>query len=490
MDQAPEAGQAEESRRKKSARSVVLTKAKRADRDKAALSALHYKQIQGEEPPFFLDLDADDFLALKDPRAITEKQTQENTPKEEKKEKKEEEKKEEKKEEEKKGDLGAGLKCWEVIEKNEEKKEKDEQKDEKKGGDSGTDTDDIYDEDEDEDEKDKDEKDDKEKGKEKDEENKGNKKQKKETEDYESFYLQRSFNSIHSHEGSGVLCIIQTKDVHWVSFSNGRISIFDNLEYKEVFTLSAPLKERAYVLLVEDGYVYMISEQGKVAVWTEDERKLEGFFRTSHSHIVKSALFLNGRLWTADVGGVVLVWEAPSIQLCVNYSLPGPIVCMCPVEDHMWFGGDGHVYIMDLNVDEVISFPAHSRFKINSLVYLPTRKEVWSGSDDTTIQVWSSTLKQPLMLLSTYDEPIYCMSPTTDERFVFIGGFGMDVWVYDTKTHQPLRFLKKHQDAVRFLSHSSDNSIISGARDGLMCVWKPDTRARGSGGWIKGIKKT
>ena len=37
------------------------------------------------------------------------------------------------------------------------------------------------------------------------------------------------------------------------------------------------------------------------------DRKLEGFFRTSHSHIVKSAIFLNGRLWTADVGGVVLV---------------------------------------------------------------------------------------------------------------------------------------------------------------------------------------
>ena len=28
----------------------------------------------------------------------------------------------------------------------------------------------------------------------------------------------------------------------------------------------------------------------------------------------------------------------------------------------MWFGGDGSVYIMDLNVDEVIAFPAHSRF--------------------------------------------------------------------------------------------------------------------------------
>ena len=362
-----ESGELEQSRRARSAKSVVLTKARRADRfvwknifffffffmtifsflllfsfflsssllkkrknisrdfnhfnhrNKAALSALHYKQIQGEEPPFFLK--------------PGEEEEEENLGLTEEGEKPTEETKEEGGDEEKKGEESPD-------DKGKEKEKKKEDKDKKKKS------------------------------------------------AYDSFYLARNFQSIHSHEGfffpfflsspfpkkkrkkklfkiltkknplplpflslplptppgSGVLCIIKTQDVHWVSFSNGRISIFDNHEFKEIFTLSAPLKERAYVLLVEDGFVYMISEQGKVAVWTEVlfflffpfifffssiffvfsfsffyfcwpktqkkkqvDRKLEGFFRTSHSHIVKSALFLNGRLWTADVGGVVLV---------------------------------------------------------------------------------------------------------------------------------------------------------------------------------------
>ena len=38
---------------------------------------------------------------------------------------------------------------------------------------------------------------------------------------------------------------------------------------------------------------------------------------------------------------------------------------------------------------------------------------------------------------------IYSMRATTDGRFVFVGGFGMDVWVYDTKTHKPTHYLKR-----------------------------------------------
>ena len=153
-------------------------------------------------------------------------------------------------------------------------------------------------------------------------EKKRGKEKKKKKEGRHALKLIKSFHSVHMDRTAGVLCSVATEDLLWVSYSSGRISLFDRKTFEEKYTLSHPLKERAYVLLAGEEQVFMISEQGKIAVWNAETRTLEGFFRTDHTTLIKHAAIIDDMIWTADVDGFLQVSYLSFSLFCTLQFLP------------------------------------------------------------------------------------------------------------------------------------------------------------------------
>lgn len=96
---------------------------------------------------------------------------------------------------------------------------------------------------------------------------------------------------------------------------------------------------------------------------------------------------------------------------------------------------------------------------------------VVSGSDDSTIKIWDTRKKQPVLSMNNVYQVTSVTFNDTAEQ-VISGGIDNDVKIWDIRKCALLNRLKGHTDTVTGLTLSPDGSyVLSNAMDNTLRVW-------------------
>lgn len=150
------------------------------------------------------------------------------------------------------------------------------------------------------------------------------------------------------------------------------------------------------------------SVSDRIVVWNPESRLLEKELYAPHASVVRSMLFLESKqqVWTADVSGLVCVWDVNSYELVSKISnVPelsnAPIFCMCYIEDTncIWMGSYSKIVVVDASTLAVVdSWEAHSGYRIMAMAV--AGNTVWTGSE-LRICMWDKTTRKAVIDAST-----------------------------------------------------------------------------------------
>ena len=255
------------------------------------------------------------------------------------------------------------------------------------------------------------------------------------------------------------------------------------------------------------------SVSDRIVVWNPESRLLEKELFAPHTSVVRSMLFLEAKqqVWTADVSGLVCIWDVNTYGLIATVVSPelsnAPIFCMCYIEETntIWMGSYSKIIVVNASERTVVdAWDAHSGYRIMAMsVAGPT---VWTGSE-LRICLWDKITRKPI-IDSTSGAPA--------ERLVEFGvvslitikrpNEGLHVWSGDsngtvtvwnadnptlasnpTSTSKPanpiFQVLSNHKkDSVHAILGLDDGTVCTGSygnpnsktKDNSICLWQYD----------------
>jgi len=200
--------------------------------------------------------------------------------------------------------------------------------------------------------------------------------------------------------------------------------------------------------------------------------------------------------------GELFVWDVkpqkPSIKLTKVIQVGEPIYCICSVpflksnkrsstglplntppsqeyESSVWLGCKGKIqcFALDLNFESRIIWEAHGGKEISEMLYVGSVFEVWSCSNDPTIEIWDAMTRQRKRSLNS--EPavnITCMGLLRNQYIIAGGPAAFQIVVWHIKTHQCVQKLQFTIEPLRFLAFHTTNSFWAGARDLSLSIWE------------------
>lgn len=126
-------------------------------------------------------------------------------------------------------------------------------------------------------------------------------------------------------------------------------------------------------------------------------------------------------------------------------------------------GGDGIIYMINLNELNVIrTFTGHSSL-ISDLSLSPDEKHIYSSSFDKSVMQWNVYLGRPEMKWIIDEYHVNFVKPTMDNRYVIAGSSSGSIAVFSLKARQTIATFKQHLGPLCGLAISSCGRYIASA---------------------------
>lgn len=122
---------------------------------------------------------------------------------------------------------------------------------------------------------------------------------------------------------------------------------------------------------------------------------------------------------------------------------------------------------------EVLHLKGHEDHVITCLQFNPTSNIIVSGSDDTTLKVWSSVTGRCLRTLCGHTGGVWS-SQLSPDNIVISGSTDRTLRVWNALNGQCLHTLYGHSSTVRCMALHG-KQVVSGSRDASLRVWNIDT---------------
>ena len=109
---------------------------------------------------------------------------------------------------------------------------------------------------------------------------------------------------------------------------------------------------------------------------------------------------------------------------------------------------------------------------VNSVAFLPDGKRVVTGSDDGTVILWDAARGTLIRRFEGHRAKVIAVAVSGSGRLMASASWDRTVRLWDIETGTTLRSIEHPSDltAVRFFDH--DRSLVTGARDGILRLWR------------------
>lgn len=252
------------------------------------------------------------------------------------------------------------------------------------------------------------------------------------------------------------------------------------------------------------------SVSDRIVVWNPESRLLEKELFAPHTSVVRSMIYLEAKqqVWTADVSGLVCIWDVNTYDLISTIVAPelsnAPIFCMCYIEETgtIWLGSYSKIIVVKVNERTVVdAWEAHSGYRIMAMSVAGST--VWTGSE-LRICLWDKVTRKAIIDANTN---------LPAERLVEFGvvslittkrpNEGLHVWSGDSNgtvtvwnadnptnanttskpTNPIFQVLSNHKkDSVHAILILDDGTVCTGSygnpnsktKDNSICLWQYD----------------
>lgn len=328
-----------------------------------------------------------------------------------------------------------------------------------------------------------------------------------------NYFRQPITRSLHSTIPleSGVLSMAfnPSRTEIWSGCSDGNVRIFNcktrirNVEVHPVSnstSSNARIHQLLYVKREQSPRIWSVSD--RIVVWNPESRLLEKELFAPHTTIVRSMLHIEAKqqVWTADVNGLVCIWDVNSYALLHTIVAPelsnSPIFCISLVDDTtVWMGSYSKIIVINTETLQVIdSWEAHSGYRIMAMSV--AGPNVWTGSE-LRICVWDKETRKQLIdpngakverLVEFGVVSLITVKRPNDITHIWSGDSNGTVTVWNSDLTKPglsiYQVLNNHKkDSVHAILNIEDGTTIctgsygnplSKAKDNSICLWQYD----------------
>src|SRR5579884_953720 len=274
---------------------------------------------------------------------------------------------------------------------------------------------------------------------------------------------------------------------------------FWNLVSKQATTLRTSHKSGIYCLaLSPDGKILATgSKDSTVKLWDVPTHREIATLPEFSGWVFSVAFSPDGKLLaTGSWDGAVQIWSlSPLKQLWSHrgYSREVDVVTFSPDGKTLAFGCfdgtvkllnvathqeiatlKGHTIVKLLSADavEIATLRGH-RYEVDALRFSPDGKTLASGSQDSTVKLWSLNTFQEVGTLRGHRSSIYSIVYSPDGKILATGSEDTTVRLWNPATQQELATFKGHTGSVVSVAFSPDGKrLASGSWDGTMKLWR------------------
>ncbi|MGQ9896196.1 MAG: WD40 repeat domain-containing serine/threonine protein kinase [Acidobacteriota bacterium] len=199
---------------------------------------------------------------------------------------------------------------------------------------------------------------------------------------------------------------------------------------------------------------------------------------TGHEHVVKSLSYHSSNDWLASASGdgSVRLWDLQTnreINLFSGHEYSVNAVAIAPDGLRLASGGaDGTARIWTLrDATEIASF-GH-RTAVRALLFASDGRWLITAFD-TEVKIWDALRQRQIASFLGHVKTIDALALSSDGHALASGGAddAIHFWDLISKTEQAMVRLSGH--APTSLAYLPDGRLISGGRDGKLCVWQAD----------------
>mmetsp|Transcript_33906 Transcript_33906/g.46434 ORF Transcript_33906/g.46434 Transcript_33906/m.46434 type:complete len:626 (+) Transcript_33906:48-1925(+) len=232
-----------------------------------------------------------------------------------------------------------------------------------------------------------------------------------------------------------VVAMCQLDENVYLSLSGGSLGAFVPAvdgTHKYISILKSQKCESFHVAVPypENNEIIFVSEGGLVLSCDVETMKVKEITRIK-TDIESSRMYSAGimgkgeEVLICDTVGTFASLSRNTGDFVVLSELNDLLLCLISVEDYVWLGGMGKIYILKMGApgENKLVFETHDSKKgISDLLYLPALHQVWAGCEDGTIEIIDSVSHRRLAMLSEHANlmsRVKCLTSDMNGKIVY-----------------------------------------------------------------------
>lgn len=283
-----------------------------------------------------------------------------------------------------------------------------------------------------------------------------------------------------------VRCIryVPSQQVICCGFANGLVDVMNSDKGEYVTTLGAVDKCNAalcnvfeYLSKNNTQLLVCVHANGHIALWNIGDWSLRFAADGRHQAAVHASLLHQCELWTADEGGLLIVWDIEQERIVREKPLGVPITEILLCDNHLWVGSKGFLYVLDgISLEPICTLkeahPMHA--SVTKLVHIPSLNQVWSAADDGSICVWNGKAYQLQRNIPEAHSGKIIELIAIGNEFVLSGSVDQRIRLWDSISGACKEDLEEaHNDQIcGFAFLENDLTLWSVSRDRHLKQWK------------------
>lgn len=226
---------------------------------------------------------------------------------------------------------------------------------------------------------------------------------------------------------------------------------------------------------VDPNVFYSAGSDGKVLKWEVNNLKGVPEVIYEGNHLIRSIDISDDNKWimvvTKNQGIMLVKIDGSGIEqetpLVHDPEIARTAIFLPNQPKYLMVNRQGELKIKGYGENKRV---AESTSKIRSLAVDPETDDIFAGTEEGTVKVWSDTLERDLYFKESY--AINTMAISSDHKKLAMGREKGDVILWDLKAKELIRIISGHQSAITDVDFTPDNkTLLSASRDGTVRLW-------------------